>query len=142
MTRLWSRVQSDTGRESAFTRLRHVLVERDPYSGFGTTACGKPSRQSYGGDGDDYTDEDLRRALERDGIPLDLCPKCDRATAEPEYEVAIARAAEAGATSTELEEHLRERGIERPVRPAYESHTIDEFAGWTEAESRLAHGDR
>lgn len=75
-TRTWAWVQSDTGRESAFTRVRHVIREYDPYGQMGTTACDKPFREPWG----EKTDKDIAESLERDGIPPELCPKCDRAT--------------------------------------------------------------
>lgn len=75
-SRIWAWVQSVTGRESAFTRVRHVNLNVDPYSGFGMTACGQESREPWG----EKTDDDIRESLERDGIPPDLCPKCDKKT--------------------------------------------------------------
>lgn len=76
MTRTWTWVQSPTGRESAFTRMMHVVVELDPYSGFGKTACGRESRGGWG----EKDDADLAHAEELDGLTFELCPRCSAAT--------------------------------------------------------------
>lgn len=74
--REWAWVHSPSERDSAFTRVRHILVESDPYSGFGKTACGRESRQPWG----DALESDVYAAEARDGIPPNFCRKCDRLT--------------------------------------------------------------
>ncbi len=69
---LWWSVSSDTGRESAFTRQRHVLVTLDPYSGFATTACGRAARDVTS----ERTMTDLINSRELDGIEPNLCSTC------------------------------------------------------------------
>lgn len=69
---LWWKVSSDTGRESTFTRQRHVLVTLDPYSGFATTACGRAARDAAG----EKSMTDLINSRELDGIELNLCATC------------------------------------------------------------------
>jgi len=77
--REWVWVQSPSGRESAFTRVRHVIVEPNNYSGFGITACGKESREPWGS----VTDLELTDPngfYVQNHIPADLCKTCDKRT--------------------------------------------------------------
>lgn len=78
-TRFWVWADPGTGRQSAFTELRHVNTLNHPQDSFGMTACGRRTVGTWG-DVSDQELDDPNGFYQQNNIPAARCPKCDKKT--------------------------------------------------------------